>query len=69
VYSTKTKRIILFIIYFINRREARDEAELRRKKCQQSGSTTPPKTHSQTDNRKEKSPTTPTNESPENTDM
>ncbi len=46
-------------MYFINRRAARDEAEFKRKKYQQSGSTTPPKTYS--DNQKANSPPTPTN--------
>ncbi len=61
--------IFIFIMDFLNRRQAREEAELKRKKSQQSGSTTPPKTSPQADNRKEKSPTTPTNASPVNIDM
>jgi hypothetical protein len=59
VKTTKKKKLSRFNLYFINRRAARDEAEFKRKKYQQSGSTTPPKTYS--DNQKANSPPTPTN--------
>jgi hypothetical protein len=43
-------------------RAARDETELKRKKTQQSGSTTPPKNNSLSDHCKPNSPPTPTND-------
>jgi hypothetical protein len=46
----------------INRRAARDETELKRKKIQQSGSTTPPKNNFPSDHCKPNSPPTPTND-------
>jgi len=58
----KTNKNYLFISIFNYRRSARDEAEFRRKKHLQSGSTTPPKSYSNSDNRKTNSPPTPTND-------
>jgi hypothetical protein len=51
------------------RRSARDEAEFKRKKSQQIGSTTPPKSLSALDNGKANSPPTPTNDRHEDNDM
>ncbi len=47
---------------FSFRRAARDEAEFKRKKSQQSGPTTPPKSLFNFASRKINSPTTPTND-------
>ena len=57
------------MIHFTIRRAARDEVELKRKRSQPSTGTTPPKTQSQSNNPKQSSPTTPTNERPGSIDM
>lgn len=61
-YKIKTLFISIFNSYLINRRAARDETELKRKKTQQSGSTTPPKNNSLSDHCKPNSPPIPTND-------
>jgi hypothetical protein len=59
----------VFLIGFVGiRRVARDEAELKRKKSQQSGSTTPTKGLFHLSSRKNHSPTTPTNDPIEDDD-
>ena len=61
-------RLVFLISLFEIRRVARDEAELKRKKSQQSGSTTPTKGLFHLSSRKNHSPTTPTNDPAEDDD-
>lgn len=61
LFVTKNKNR-LKIDGFFCRKAARDEAEFKRKKSQQSGPTTPPKSLFNFAARKMNSPTTPTND-------